>query len=79
MPKNAPDRLTEQFVTLAAMKFVEEIFEVTGRGLFKPFQPKQFSDFVFVEVIHARRVLTNGVFAEFVQIILQLAIRVEEP
>ena len=71
----------KQFVALAAMELVQEIFEITGRRLLIPFQAKQFADFVIVEIfVHARcELLTNGVFSEFVQIILQLAIRVEEP
>ena len=62
------------------MKLVQEIFEITGRRLLILFQAKQFADFVIVEVVPCGcELLTNGVFAEFVQIILQLAIRVEEP
>ena len=36
MPKNAPNGLTQKFVTLAAMEFVEEIFEITRRRLLIP-------------------------------------------
>jgi hypothetical protein len=36
MPKDAPNGLTEKFVTLATMEFVEEIFEIPRRWLFKP-------------------------------------------
>ena len=80
MPENAPNGLTQEFVSLAAMKFMEEIIEITRRRLLILFQAKQFADLVIVEVIHSGlRALTNGVFSEFVQIILQLAIRVEEP
>ena len=38
----APERLAQKFVALAAMKFVKEVFEVSGRRLFVFFQPKQF-------------------------------------
>ena len=36
-PHHAPDRLAQQFVALPAMKFVKEIFEVSGRRLLVAF------------------------------------------
>jgi hypothetical protein len=50
---NAPERLSQQFVTLPAMEFVQEIIEVTRRGLLVPFQAQQFADIVFVKLVHA--------------------------
>jgi hypothetical protein len=38
--------LTQKFITLPAMKFVQEIFEVSGRGLFVFFQPQQLREIV---------------------------------
>src|SRR5947199_178320 len=45
---NAPQRLAEHFIALPAMKFVQEILEITGRRLFEPLQSKQPCDFVIV-------------------------------
>ncbi|PYL24691.1 MAG: hypothetical protein DMF37_07005 [Verrucomicrobia bacterium] len=47
-----PKRLSEQFVALPAMKFMQEIFEVTRRRLLVALQPKQPRDFVVVKFVH---------------------------
>jgi hypothetical protein len=52
VPENAPNGLTQEFVPLTAMEFMEEIFEITRRRLLILFQAKQFADFVIVEVVH---------------------------
>jgi hypothetical protein len=52
---DAPERLTQEFVTLTAMKFVQEIIEVTWRRLLVPFQAQQLADVVFVKFVHALR------------------------
>jgi hypothetical protein len=67
---NAPQRLAEHFIALTAVKFVQEIFEITGRRLFVPLQSKQPRDFVVVELVHFQRGLGNRIFPKFVQIIL---------
>jgi hypothetical protein len=49
---DAPQRLTEHFIALPAVKFVQEILEIAGRRLFVPLQSKQPRDFVIVKLIH---------------------------
>src|SRR5207253_5063919 len=51
---NTPERLPQKFIALPAMKFVQEIVEVTGRRLFVAFQPKQLRYLVVVEFVHWR-------------------------
>src|SRR5438552_7706906 len=74
-----PKRLAEQFITLPAVKFVQEILEITRRRLLVFFQPQQPANFVVVELVHLPLSLRHRVLAKLVQIILQLPIRVEEP
>jgi hypothetical protein len=49
---DAPQWLAEHFIALTAMKFVQEIFEVTWRRLLIAFQSKQPRDFVIVKFVH---------------------------
>jgi hypothetical protein len=77
---NSPKRLAKQFIALAAMKFVKEIFKVAGWRLLVALQSKQSRDFAVVKFVHFfQRRLRNRIFPKFIQIILQLPIRVEEP
>ena len=69
----------KQFVALPAMKLVQEIIEIARGRLLIPFQPKQLANIVVVKFVHERECLRNRVFPEFVQIILQLPVRVKEP
>jgi hypothetical protein len=49
---NAPNRFTKQLVALTAMKFMQEVLEITWRRLLVTFQSKQLRDFVVVKVVH---------------------------
>jgi hypothetical protein len=51
-PADPPKWLAEQFIALPAMKFVEEIFEITGRRLLVALQSKQPRDFIVVKFVH---------------------------
>jgi hypothetical protein len=53
---NPPKRLAEQFIALPAMKFMQEIIEVTRRRLLVAFQPEQFCNFGIVKFVHGRAV-----------------------
>ena len=46
-------RLAQEFVSLATVKFVEEIVEVPRGRLFVTFQSKQLRNFVIVKFVHA--------------------------
>ncbi len=76
---NAPKRLAKQFIALPEMKFVQEILKVAGRRLLVTLQPKQSCDFAIVKFLHFQRRLRNRILPKFIQIILQLPIRIEEP
>ena len=56
---NAPQRLAEQFVTLTAVEFVQEIVEIARWRLFVTFYAKQLTDFVFVPFAHCLSQLTG--------------------
>ncbi len=75
---DAPKRLPKKLGALPAMELVEEIIEVSWRRLLMTFQAEQRGDVLFVEWVHAVE-LGNGILTEFFQVILQLAVRVEEP
>jgi hypothetical protein len=49
---DAPQRLAKQFIALTAMKFVQEILEVTRWRLLVTFQSKQPCDFPIVKFVH---------------------------
>jgi hypothetical protein len=76
---NAPKRLAQQFIALPTVEFVEKIFEISGRRLLIPFQAKQPRDFGIVEFVHFFALLRDRIFPKFVQVVLQLPIRVKEP
>jgi hypothetical protein len=76
---DAPKRLAKEFIALPAMKFMKEIFKVTRRRLLVALQPQKPRDFPIVKFVHFLARLRNRIFPKFVQIILQLPIRVEEP
>jgi hypothetical protein len=61
---NAPQRLAEHFIALPAMKFMQEILEVTGRRLFLPLQSKQPCDFVIVKLVHFSARIRKQDFSE---------------
>ena len=63
---DAPKRLPQKFVALAAMKFVKEIFKVSGRWLLVTFQAKQFRDLVVVKLVHLLGESGDWIFSKFV-------------
>jgi hypothetical protein len=67
---DTPQRLAEHFITLPAMKFMQEILEVAWWRLLVPLQSKQPRDFIIVKLVHFQRGLGNRIFPKFIQIIL---------
>jgi len=53
--KNPPERFTEQFIALPAMKLVQEIFEIARRRLLEALQPKESCNFVIVKFVHCSK------------------------
>src|SRR5207237_6668567 len=76
--RDFPEWLPEQFIALPPMKFVQEIFEITGRRLLVFFQPQQPANFVVVELVHLLLSLRHRVLAKLVQILFNLPILVED-
>jgi len=61
---DAPQRLADHFIALPAMKFMQEILEVTGWRLFVPLQSKQPCDFVIVKLVHFSARIRKQDFSE---------------
>jgi hypothetical protein len=49
---NPPERLSKQLIALTAMKFVEEVLEISRRGPLVAFEPKQLCNLVVVQLVH---------------------------
>src|SRR5262245_13773026 len=61
---DAPQRLAKHFIALPAMKFMEEILEITGWRLFIALQSKQPRDFVLVKLVHFSARIRRQDFSE---------------